>query len=147
MPVPAFVVEVLNGAKHTEQTFELPPSRPIANDHPIGARTTSVCLDSPQCFSQVLPFTNFLRQSIHADWAFGAIPRRERFSLFPPRFAGFSRRRGEVQSGQNIPLPVIPETFTDMPETLSDTRRVNILSTSRPGVGLAPSADATSEVK
>src|SRR5260370_22291453 len=37
--------------------------------------------------------------------------RQERFSLFPSRFAGFTRWRGkEVQFGLDILLPVAPET-------------------------------------
>ena len=42
---------------------------------------------------------------MRSSWAFGVTYRRERFGLFPPRFAGFTRWRGrEVQ----FPLDVLP---------------------------------------
>ena len=79
--------------------------------HPVDARATFIRLHPPQCFLQVFSLTYFLHQSIRAGWAFGVIRRRERFSLFPSRFAGFTRWRGrEVQFGLNILLHFAPET-------------------------------------
>ncbi len=78
-----------------------------ADSHPVDARTTFIGLHPPQCFFQVFSLTYFLHQSIRAGWAFGVIRRRERFSLFPSRFAGFTRwRRREVQFGLNVLLHV-----------------------------------------
>ena len=83
-----------------------------ADGHPIDARATFIRLHPPQCFLQVFSLTYLLHQSIRAGWAFGVIRRRVRFSLFPSRFAGFTRWRGrEVQFGLDVLLPVAPETY------------------------------------
>jgi hypothetical protein len=61
-------------------------------------------------FLQAFSLTHFLHQSIRASWALGVMRRQERFSLFPSRFAGFTRWHGrEVQFNLNILLPVAPE--------------------------------------
>ncbi len=64
--------------------------RDAADGHPIDARTTFIALHPPQCFFQVFSLTYFLHPSIRAGWAFGLTHRRERFGLFPSRFAGFT---------------------------------------------------------
>src|ERR1039457_509597 len=57
-----------------------------------------------------LSLTYFLHQSTRIGWAFGVMSRQTRFSLFPPRFAGFTRWRGrEVQFKLDILLLVAPE--------------------------------------
>src|SRR6516225_7321146 len=99
-----------------EQLF--PDGRPVlfqvirdsADGHPIHARTTFIGLHLPQCFLQVFSLTYFLHQSIRAGWVFGSIRRPGRFSLFPPRLSGFTRRRRrEVQFHLDIPLLVVLE--------------------------------------
>src|SRR5208337_5386443 len=78
--------------------------------HAIDARTTFISLHLLQCLLQVFSFTDFLHQSIRAGWAFGVMHRRERFGLFPFRFAGFTRwRRREVQFYLDVLPLVTPE--------------------------------------
>ena len=73
--------------------------------------TTFVGLHPPQRLFQVFSLTYFLHQSIRPGWAFGVIRRREQFSLFPSRFAGFTRwRRREVQFSLNVLLHIASET-------------------------------------
>jgi hypothetical protein len=81
------------------------------DSHPVDACTTFVGLHPPQRLFQVFSLTYFLHQSIRPGWAFGVIPRREQFSLFPSRFAGFTRwRRREVQFSLNVLLHIASET-------------------------------------
>src|SRR5450755_2581930 len=78
--------------------------------HAIDSRATLIRLHPPQCFLQIFSLTYFLHQSIRIGWAFGVMSRQTRFSLFPPRFAGFTRWRGrEVQFKLDILLLVAPE--------------------------------------
>src|ERR1035441_2022045 len=64
--------------------------------HAIDSRTTLLRPPPPQCFLQIVSLTYFLHQSTRIGWAFGVMGRQKRFSLFPPRFAGFTRWRGKI---------------------------------------------------
>src|SRR5271166_931823 len=78
-----------------------------ADGHSIDARATFISLHLPQGLLQVFSLTYFLHPSIHAGWAFGVMHHRERFGLFPFRFAGFTRwRRREVQFSLDV-LPLV----------------------------------------
>ncbi len=79
-----------------------------ADGHAIDARATFISLHLLQSLLQVFSLTDFLYQSIRAGWAFGVMRRRERFGLFPFRFAGFTRwRRREVQCHLGVLLPLV----------------------------------------
>src|SRR5215469_13321140 len=82
-----------------------------ADGHPVNARATLVGLHLPQRCLQVFSLTYFLHQSIGAGWAFGSMRRPGRFSPFPSRLSGFTRRRrGEVQFELDVLLLVVLET-------------------------------------
>src|SRR5438309_2815989 len=82
----------------------------LADGHSIDARATFISLHLLQSLLQVFSLTYFLHQSARAGWAFGAMPRRGRFGLFPFRFAGFTRwRRREVQFSLDVLPLVAPE--------------------------------------
>src|SRR5271165_5704274 len=81
-----------------------------ADGHAIDARATFISLHLLQCLLQVFSLTYFLHQSIRAGWAFGVMRRRERFGLFPFRFAGFTRwQRRKVQFSLDVLPLVAPE--------------------------------------
>src|SRR5208337_1121402 len=81
-----------------------------ANGHAVDARATFVSLHLLQSLLQVFSLTYFLHPSIRAGWAFRVMHRRERFGLFPFRFAGFTRwRRREVQFSLDVLPLVAPE--------------------------------------
>src|SRR5438128_4596973 len=81
-----------------------------ADGHSIDARATFISLHLLQSLLQVFSLTYFLHQSVRAGWAFGVMPRRGRFGLFPSCFAGFTRwRRPEVQFSLDVLPLVAPE--------------------------------------
>src|ERR1022692_3429803 len=78
--------------------------------HPVNTRTTLIGLHPPQCCLQVFSLAYFLHQSFRASWVFGPIHRPGRFSLFPSRLSGFTRRlRREVQLHLDLLLLVVLE--------------------------------------
>mgnify|MGYP001792421573 CR=1 FL=1 len=94
--------------------FARPASFPLVGDSsgcpPLPALLTFFSLHPPQCFLQISSLTYFLHPSSRAGWVFGSIHHPGRFSPFPSRLPGFTRRRRrKVQFDLDILLLVVLE--------------------------------------
>jgi cellulose synthase/poly-beta-1,6-N-acetylglucosamine synthase-like glycosyltransferase len=77
----------------------------------IGKRPVPPPLQNLHYRLQVFSLTYCLHPSIRAGWVFGSTCRPGRFSLFPSRLSGFTRRRRrEVQFHLDILLLAVLET-------------------------------------
>src|SRR5262249_1708602 len=65
----------------------------LVHGHPVHSRATFITSHLSPCFLPVLSLTYFLHQRIGSSWAFGSIPRHQRFRLFSCDTPGCTRQR------------------------------------------------------